>query len=131
MTAIRVLLVDDAADFLHSACAFLERLPGVQLVGMAMSGTEAVELALRLAPDLVLMDMMMPGMSGLAATTLIKMRPKPPRVVIVTLHDNPEYRLAAESALADGYVCKSDFTTAVPAITGALFAGSGVTGRVE
>lgn len=124
MKPIRLVLVDDAADFLRSACAFLERLPNVQVVGTATSGTEGVELAMRLAPDLVLMDMVMPGMSGFAATSFVKMRPKPPRVVIVTLHDYPEYRLAATAALADGFVSKSDFATGVPALIDALFAGS-------
>ena len=124
MTAIRVLLVDDAAEFLASARAFMSRLSNIEIVGIAMSGDAGLELAQQLEPDLVLMDLVMPGMNGLAATSLLKALPRPPRVVIVTLHNDPEYRLAAESARADGFVAKSDFATALPVVIDTLFAGS-------
>ena len=60
-------------------------------------------------PNLVLMDLAMNGMSGLEATRHLKAQPDPPWVIILTLHDNLEYRAAAERARADGFVAKSEF----------------------
>jgi DNA-binding NarL/FixJ family response regulator len=104
----RVLLVDDSTEFLQSAAHFLGSEPGVEVIGQASSGGDAVEEVSRLRPDLVLMDLNMPGMNGLEATRRIKSQPDSPRVIILTLHENPEYRAAAEAARADGYVSKSE-----------------------
>ncbi len=122
MTTIRVLVVDDAAVFRRSACQFLARLPGVQVVGTASSGAEGIELARQLGPDLVLMDILMSGMSGLAATAFLKWSMRAPRVIVVSQHDDPEYRAAAKEALADGFVCKTEFATRLPEVIESLFA---------
>lgn len=121
MTTIRVLVVDDAAVFLRSACQFLERLPGVEVIGTASSGSDGIELARRLSPDLVLMDILMPGMSGLAATAFLKWSIRAPRVIVVSQHDDLEYRQAAAAALADGFVCKTEFATRLPEVIESLF----------
>ena len=120
MRPIRVLLVDDSPEFLRSAADFLSLHPRVQVVGCAQSGSEGVGLAHQLSPDLVLMDLVMPGMNGLQATREIKAQPVP-RVVIVTLHDNAEYRRAASAAGADGFVSKEQFGDTVLAVIDALF----------
>jgi two-component system chemotaxis response regulator CheY len=109
MPPLRLLLVDDSPLFLDSAVQLLSRDPEIEIVGRAFSGEEALTRVAALQPDLVLMDIAMPGMGGLEATRQIKALPKPPRVVILTLYDNPEYRAAAERAGADGFICKSDF----------------------
>ena len=109
MPTIRALLVDDYADFLESASQFLSTVPHIQVVGCAHSGSEALQAVDRLRPDLVLMDLAMPGMSGLEATRRIKAQAGAPRVVIVTLHSSPGYRIAARAAGADGLVSKSEF----------------------
>jgi DNA-binding NarL/FixJ family response regulator len=109
-------LVDDSPDFLHSAARALTGLPGVRVVGQACSGTEGVELAARLHPDVVLMDVRMPDMSGLDATRLLKREPHPPRVVILTFSDLPEYRQAATDAGADAFVTKWELDEQLPAL---------------
>jgi DNA-binding NarL/FixJ family response regulator len=104
----RVFLVDDNAEFLNSAKQFLAADPRIQIVGSAESGHVAIRQVPVLKPDLVLMDLTMPDMNGLEATRHIKSSGEMPRVIILTLHDNPEYRAAAAAVQADGFVAKSD-----------------------
>ena len=108
VSAWRVLLVDDSAEFLDSASDFLNTDPGIEIVGRAYSGHGALEQVPVLKPDLVLMDLTMPGMNGLEATRALKSRADGPRVIILTLHDDPQYRAAAEAAQADGFVTKTE-----------------------
>lgn len=106
---IRVLIVDDHADFRAAAVQFLHVLPRVRVVGEAGDGAEALRLADALSPDLVLMDLSMPVLDGLAATRAIKARGRSaPRVVIVTLFDSAACHAAALHAGADGFVAKPD-----------------------
>lgn len=124
MRQVKVLLVDDAAEFLASASDFLARDPRVQLVGRALDGLEGVRLAEALTPDIVFMDLIMPVMNGFEAMRRIKSGLTPPRVIIVTMHDEPGYRRSAEIAGADGFICKSDFAELALATIDAFFAGS-------
>jgi DNA-binding NarL/FixJ family response regulator len=100
-----VLIADDNERFLGSAAGFLAGEPGLAVVACARSGEEAVALAERLRPDVVLMDLQMPGIGGLEATRRIKAGPRPPRVIVLTLHDTPRYRTAA-AEVADAFVPK-------------------------
>jgi DNA-binding NarL/FixJ family response regulator len=95
--------------------------PSLQVVGCAVSGAEALEQIPRLAPQLVLMDWVMPEMSGLEATRLIKTQKNPPQVVILTLHDIPHYRRAAQSAGADGFINKAEWSTQLMPLIQQLF----------
>lgn len=115
MTKVRILLVDDSLTFLDSAIELLAREPRVRVVGRAHNGLEGLRLVETLAPDLVLMDMAMPVMGGLDAVRAIKALPAPPRVVMVTLHDERGYRLSSRAAGADGFICKAHFASAVTA----------------
>ena len=72
MTVVRVLLVDDSDVFLDAAASVVTRTAGFELVGTATSGEEAVAVAARLEPDLVLMDHRMPGLSGMDAARRIR-----------------------------------------------------------
>jgi DNA-binding NarL/FixJ family response regulator len=119
---VQVLLVDDNPGFIAPAVRFLSALPQVKVVGCACSGEEALDLVARLSPDLVLMDLALPGMNGLEATARLRSRPDAPRVIMVTLYDTPEYRAAARVAGADGYVSKSDFGTDLLPMILSLFA---------
>ena len=74
----RILLVDDSLHFIESAERFLSEELGVNVVGSALSGIEAIDQVMRLRPDLVLMDVAMPGMDGLEATHKIKAMPNAP-----------------------------------------------------
>jgi two-component system invasion response regulator UvrY len=109
----RLLLVDDSAEFLESAEYFLRNQTNVQVVGRALDGNLALDEVTRLAPDLVLMDIAMPGLSGLEVTRRLKARPSSPMVILLTLYDTAEYRAAAVAVGADGFVSKADFCAGV------------------
>jgi DNA-binding NarL/FixJ family response regulator len=109
MTQIRILLVDDSPDFLQAAAHFLGSDPCLQIIGRAQAAEDALELLPALEPDLVLMDLALPGMNGLEATRRLKELASPPVVILLTMHNLEEYRLAAPQARADGFVTKSEF----------------------
>jgi DNA-binding NarL/FixJ family response regulator len=121
---LRVLLVDDSWAFLGSAEHFLSMEAGLQIVGCASSGQEAIEQVALLKPDLVLMDVAMPKMNGLAAARRIKALGPRPRLVLLTVHDHPAYRAEAEAAGADGFLGKSDFGTQLVPLIHRLFGHS-------
>jgi len=113
LTGMRVLLVDDNAQFASAATRFLSLIGRLDVVGHARSGREALEQVDRLHPDVVLMDVVMPDMDGLEATRHLKRAHRKTRIVILTLHDNPEYRIRAREVGADGFVSKAEFGTAL------------------
>jgi two-component system response regulator NreC len=96
--------------------------PRIEIVGRAYSGRGALEQVPVLKPDLVLMDLTMPEMNGLEATRALKAQPDGPRVIILTLHDNPEYRAAAEAVRADGFVTKTELDLQLLPMINRLFA---------
>jgi DNA-binding NarL/FixJ family response regulator len=108
-TPFRILLVDDSRTFLDAACHALAEDTRIEVIGSALSGQEGLELTARKQPDLVLMDVALPGMNGMEATRLIKAQPNAPHVVILTSYDLAHYRAAAKTAGADNYICKADF----------------------
>jgi two-component system chemotaxis response regulator CheY len=118
---IRALLVDDNPEFLDFAARYLAGDEGVEVVGAALSGAEALTLAEKLRPDLALVDLSMPGMNGLDVARLLKSRPDPPRVVLLTMYDNPEYIEAAGKMGADGFVTKAELDTRLLNVIHALF----------
>jgi DNA-binding NarL/FixJ family response regulator len=106
---LRIVLVDDSRMFLDAAIHALTVDPRIEVVGSALSGQEGVTLVSERQPDLVLMDIAMPGMNGMDATRRIKSQPNAPRVVVLTSYDIQRYRTAAQAAGADGFICKADF----------------------
>jgi DNA-binding NarL/FixJ family response regulator len=104
----RTLLVDDSPDFLRAITSLLSAVEGIEIVGVASTGREALQRVAELEPDLVLMDLIMPEMDGLEATRRLVARPRPPRVILMTAHDDEEYRAAAGAAGADGFLFKSE-----------------------
>jgi two-component system response regulator DegU len=103
---MRLAIVDDhelARDGLRD---MLADEPDLEVVGEAANGREALSLCSRLHPDLVLMDVRMPEMDGLRATKEIKRRYSKISVLMVTMHENPDYLLEALKAGAAGYVLK-------------------------
>ncbi len=105
-SSLRILLVDDNQHSLAIAAMTLGADAQMQIVGRATTGREALEQVKLLQPDLVVMDLAMPEMDGLQATIEIKKLPGAPRIIIQTFHDEPEYRTAALSAGADGFISK-------------------------
>jgi DNA-binding NarL/FixJ family response regulator len=109
VTHIRIMLVDDSRSFLDSASALLEAVPGFEVVARLRSAEDALAELRFARPDVVIVDVHMPGMSGLEAARRIKTRPNPPRVLLTTIHDGSEYHRAATAVGADGFVPKSEF----------------------
>ncbi len=106
MTRIRTLVVDDHTLVRQGIVGLLESQADIEVVGQAGSGEEAVQASRDLAPDVVLMDLAMPGTSGLDATTEIKRQQPDVQVVILTIHDREDYLFQALRAGASGYVLK-------------------------
>lgn len=118
MPIYRVLLIDDNREFLTAASGFLSRRPELIVLGATLSGSQGIELAEQLRPDVVLVDLRMPEMDGLEVTRQIKALPSPPRVLVVSMSASPDDRRAAEAAGADGFVEKWQFIeTIVDVIT--------------
>ena len=106
MDQIRVLLVDDHAPFRAGLHALLATSPDIEVCGEAASGEEALAVLGRLQPDVVLLDLTMPGMGGIAATErLVRMSPHV-RVLILSMADDDDSVFAALRAGARGYVLK-------------------------
>jgi DNA-binding NarL/FixJ family response regulator len=104
--SFRVLIVDDQALIRDGLTTLLEAAAGVEPVGAAADGNEAVRLTGELAPDVVLMDLRMAGLGGVAATAAIKAAHPGVEVVVLTTHADDASILAALSAGARGYLTK-------------------------
>src|SRR5438309_5412094 len=104
----RILIVDDQAVVRSGFRALLEDEPGFEIVGEAQDGREAIALVARRQPDVVLMDIRMPGMDGLEATRLLTApsAEHPVRVIVITTFDLDEYVFAALRAGAAGFLLK-------------------------
>ena len=103
----RTLIADDHALFLSYVRQFLDAQALVQVVGTAANGSEALETAAALTPDLVLMDLHMPCMDGLQATAHLRLRLPDTRIIIMTLDETVGTRDAARAHGAHGFVGKS------------------------
>lgn len=107
---IRILIADDHAILRQALRQLLEAHPEVEVVGDASSGREAVSATEKLMPDVVLMDMVMPGLNGLEATRQIRKRAPKTRVLILTGYMEDEQIISALRAGASGYVVKRSDT---------------------
>ena len=109
MPVTRILLVDDFEPWQHLVLWLLESEADLQILSTAVDGTEAVQKAVELKPDLILMDLSLLGISGLEATRQIRIASPGSKVLFLTDHNEPDIVQAAFDAGASGYVLKSDF----------------------
>lgn len=104
---IRVLLVDDHAVVREGTRQLLDREADIAVVGEASNGEEAVRLAQTLQPDVVVMDVRMPGIGGVEATRRIKQQQPGVEVLVLTAHDDDQYVFTLLEAGASGYLLKT------------------------
>jgi len=120
---IRVLIVDDHAVVRMGLRAFFDLLPDMEVVGEAADGSEGVAMCRRLAPDVVLMDLLMPNMDGITAIGRIKAEQPETEIVTMTSFIEEEKVTAALEAGASGYVLKDADAEEVAQAIRAAFAG--------
>lgn len=111
MNKLRVLLADDHTLVRAGFRLLLEREAGVQIVGEASDGREAVRLSKTARPDVVVMDLAMPGLNGLEATVQVTRACPQVRVLILSMYDTPDYVVQALRAGARGYLLKDAVPT--------------------
>lgn len=119
---IKVLLVDDHAIVRQGLRAILGSMDGFDVVGEAENGRDAVEKTRQLAPDVVVMDLVMPVLNGIEATRQIKKAMPKTKVVALTMHTDEKYVFQVLKAGASGYVLKSgpaqDLAKAIESVNG-------------
>ena len=108
MKNARLLIVDDHEIFRRGLRALLEPSSEWQICGEAVDGLDAVEQCKSLKPDIVVLDVSMPGLNGLEAARLIRRENPESKIVIITQHDSPQIRSAALEAGARAFVTKSE-----------------------
>jgi len=106
VSKMRVLLADDHAILIEGLRAYLSYYDDVEVVGEAHDGAEALANVAELQPDIVLMDIAMPGINGITATRLIREQYPQTRVLVLTQHEEKQYVLALLKAGASGYILK-------------------------
>jgi DNA-binding NarL/FixJ family response regulator len=105
-TAARILIADDHALVREGLRTMLSGEDGIEVIAEAKDGQQALDVCRELGPDLVLMDVRMPVMDGLEATKRIKAEMPKTSIMMVTMHENPDYLFEAVKAGAAGYVLK-------------------------
>lgn len=130
MPPIRVLLVDDHPVVRQGIRNLLERQDDIKIVGEASGGTEAIKLVKDLSPDVMLLDMEMPGIKGTQVARQIKDEGLPVRVLALSAHDDKQYIQELLSSGAAGYLVKEEVPeTIVDAVRGVAFGEQGWVSR--
>ena len=106
MAKIRILLADDHTLFRQGIRTLLSAEPDMEVIGEASNGCEAIDRALELKPDLVLMDIGMPGLSSFESTRQIRKNRPETKVVLLTMYDDEDYLMEGMEVGASGYVLK-------------------------
>ena len=120
---IRVLLADDHDLIRGGLRGLLQATDDIEVVGEASDGNGAVALARELRPDVVVMDVRMPGMNGIEATALLAREPEPPRVLVLTTFDLDEYAYGALRAGAAAFLLKDTAADGLPRAVREVAAG--------
>ncbi|NMG31621.1 response regulator [Aromatoleum evansii] len=122
---IRTLFADDSPEFRRVLHGFIALQPGIEIVGEAGDGLEALCLVDSLKPDLLVVDLMMPGASGMEVAMRLARRPVRPKVIVVSMHAADDYRAAVLACGADAFVTKGSIVSELPCVIGRLFAAGG------
>ncbi len=135
MDAIRILIADDQAIARNGLRALLESVPGIEIAGEATNGAEAIALAVARQPDVILMDLRMPGVNGIEATRRIHRASPHIGILVVTIFEDDTSVFPAIRAGARGYLLKdADQTELLRAIHtvagGGVIFSPGIAGRV-
>ena len=121
MQKIKTLIVDDNSRFRKHIKEFLASGSKIEVIGEASNGLEAIRKARELKPDLVLLDIRMPGINGIEATHQLKEKMPGIKVIILTVFDMDEYREAVKTNGADGYVIKKSLMNELVPVINSLF----------
>ncbi|MGH7533084.1 MAG: response regulator transcription factor [Gemmatimonadales bacterium] len=121
--AIKVLVADDHTVVREGIRHILERAAGFSVVAEAATGADALRLAIASQPDVAVLDVSMPGMSGLKVAAELRREVPDARVLILSMYDNPEYVLEAVRAGAHGYILKDSAATDLRQAVEAVNAG--------
>jgi len=139
MKKLRIVLADDYALVRAGIRMLIERIPNVEVAGEAGNGKEALELIESTSPDIALLDLAMPGLNGIGVTKAVARDSRKVKVIILSVHRNPEFVMQALRAGADGYIVKdaasSELAAAIhavargesylsPAVSGVVIASS-------
>jgi DNA-binding NarL/FixJ family response regulator len=132
---LKVLLADDNASFAAAVKQFLHLLPGTDVVGHARNGDEALALVDRMRPDVLLLDIGMPGKNGFEVARSLRAhadvgsdvrgQPPMPHIVFLSLNDGPAYRGMARELGVTHFVGKADFVAELPPLIQDLCAAHG------
>jgi DNA-binding NarL/FixJ family response regulator len=106
---LEILLAEDNRTFAASVGQFISLISGAHLIGHALNGEEALEKALQLHPDLILMDISMPKMNGLQVAAQLRILDHPPTIIFLSMHNDAAYREAARNAGGADFVTKANF----------------------
>ena len=121
MERARILIADDHAEFLAMVVQFLEAELDLKIVKTCSSGQAVVDEAAMLAPDVLILDISMPGLNGIDVASRLMARDRDTRIVFLTVHDDPDYLRSALATGALGYVVKARLATdLMPALREAL-----------
>jgi len=107
LPTVRVLIADNNPDFLSALAQYIKSIPGVELVGEAVDGEDAIKKAEATYPDLVILDIIMPKKSGIEALSAIKDRLPDITVVMISINEGQSYRKLAEVYRVDKYIGKN------------------------
>lgn len=123
---MKLLIVDDDTLILKSLSISLSREDDIEIIGCASDGAEALKKCVELKPDVILMDIRMPGVDGIAATRLIKQQNLNVRIMMLTTFEDKASIQQAISAGADGYLIKTDKVADIAGKLRILIEGAGI-----
>ncbi|OGS11854.1 MAG: hypothetical protein A2234_05130 [Elusimicrobia bacterium RIFOXYA2_FULL_58_8] len=131
----KILICDDHKIFREGLRALLEKQPGIKVVGGARDGLEAVKLTCELSPDIVIMDISMPGLNGIEAARKLVALKKSPRVIALSMHNDRKYVTEIIKSGARAYLLKDsafeELMDAIKAVScGRFFLSAGITSIV-